>query len=587
MIASQDEFAAGGPTAGGHAGGPPPRCDDSWAQSGGILLVEDEAIVALDLALQLRHMDYRVTAVADSGDEAIALAAKLKPTVILMDVVIKGDLDGIEVAQRLQAFCDAPVIFLTAFSDKSTVKRAAATAPYGFLTKPFQANQVRAGIEMAISKHAGEKKLRESERWFSATMDSMVGSVIAVDTDQCVQFLNSSAEETLGIRRGLAKGRKLEEVLLIESLDENQDIELELPRVLRDRVQLISDANQHLISPDGTATPVEHRIAPIEDSRGDLLGALIELTTVGKRIEAYEGMRLSEERFRAAFNLAPVGMALLSIEKGVLRANPALCALLQRDQAQLQSLARTELMHAQDVVSEDSHLSRLISGEVQAVEYETRFLDPAGNSIWTLNNASLFRRKGVPVCFIVQVSDMRARKKAEEKILEMARTDSLTGLANRRSWREIADAQLDMATAAGQGLGVVFLDVDHFKHINDTFGHATGDQILREVANRLRQTVRESGVVARFGGDEFVILLNDIGNIGDAIDSANGLLDAVRGSYESGGRQIALGTSLGLAVFPDHGRDMTSLLQAADTALYEAKTGGRNCLRVFDEASGQ
>jgi CheY-like chemotaxis protein len=134
-----------------------------------LLLVEDESIVALDLSQQLQDMGYEVCAIADNGADAIALTRRHRPSLVLMDIVIKGDIDGIETARVIERDFKVPVVFLTAYSDLETLERAVQTQPYAYITKPFQPKEVRAAISVALHKSASDQRMRESERWFRST----------------------------------------------------------------------------------------------------------------------------------------------------------------------------------------------------------------------------------------------------------------------------------------------------------------------------------------------------------------------------------------------------------------------------------
>jgi diguanylate cyclase (GGDEF)-like protein/PAS domain S-box-containing protein len=547
----------------------------------GILLVEDEAVVAMDLADQLEDMGYRVCGIADNGADAGEMAAALQPSVILMDVVIKGPADGIEVAAALARRCPAPVIFLTAFSDLQTIQRAARSGPYGYLTKPFDRKAVRAAIEVAAHRHALESQTRQENLWSRAALRSVGESVIAVDLEQRVRFMNPMAQQVLGIDTSAASGRKLEDILVIEDLLAAAPDERPVARALREDARVVAGMGQHLLTADGEALPVEHSAAPIHDEQGRQIGAVLAMNVAGPRIAAYEMLRQSEERFRAAFNFAPIGIALMSMDLQFLQANPAMCELLQRPAGPLAGVHRDDITHPEDRALEDAQLDRLVRNDVPFVEFEKRFFTASGEAVWSLVSVSVLRRNGTPVCFIYQAHDMQSRKEAEQRLSALALTDALTGLANRRHWREVADWHLEAARVDGRALGVLFLDLDHFKQVNDRLGHAAGDQLLRTVAVRLRAAVRECDLVARFGGDEFVVLMAQVTSRDDALVVARKLIDAIAEDFVLDSEVARVGLSVGAAVYPDDGHDVRALLQAADSALYLAKNSGRNrvCLQ--------
>ncbi|HEB90553.1 MAG TPA: GGDEF domain-containing response regulator [Deltaproteobacteria bacterium] len=191
--------------------------------------------------------------------------------------------------------------------------------------------------------------------------------------------------------------------------------------------------------------------------------------------------------------------------------------------------------------------------------------------------------------------DMSERNRAEERIRTLAFYDGLTGLPNRHLMQERVRAAMASARKHGRSLALLFLDLDQFKHVNDTLGHQVGDRLLRDVSSRLIESVRltdtvgrngataQSGTVSRFGGDEFTILLTDIDDANGASLVANRILSALAEPFEVDGRELYSGASIGIAMFPGDGNDAESLLQSADTAMYDAKSQGRSGFRFFTQ----
>ena len=144
-----------------------------------IILVEDEIIVAADVKNRLENMGYSVLGIFDNGEEAIQKAGELKPNLVLMDIVLKGEMDGIDAAQNIRELYDIPIIYLTAYSDEKTLERAKVTEPFGYVLKPFEDREIQSAIEMAIYKHQMEKKLKESEEKYR----KLVEKVLRVSTE--------------------------------------------------------------------------------------------------------------------------------------------------------------------------------------------------------------------------------------------------------------------------------------------------------------------------------------------------------------------------------------------------------------------
>ncbi len=182
-----------------------------------ILVVEDEGIVALSINRQLERLGYEVPATLSSGEEAIAYTDREQPDLILMDILLDGELDGIEAAERIRQRHDIPIVYLTANSDDATVARAKATAPHGYILKPFEERELYTIIEMALSKQQLERTIKEERRWLSTILRSISDAVIATDAESSIRFMNAVAERLTGWPESQALGRPLDDVFeLIE-----------------------------------------------------------------------------------------------------------------------------------------------------------------------------------------------------------------------------------------------------------------------------------------------------------------------------------------------------------------------------------
>jgi len=172
----------------------------------------------------------------------------------------------------------------------------------------------------------------------------------------------------------------------------------------------------------------------------------------------------------------------------------------------------------------------------------------------------------------------------EERMTQLAHVDALTRLPNRLSFLLRAEQTVSLVRRQKGRLALMFIDLDGFKPINDTLGHAAGDQLLRQVARRLAEGFREADLVARFGGDEFVVLLTEIGADEGAARLADQLLERLAATYRINGQDVHIGASIGIAFMPDDAEDIRSLIAQADAAMYDAKRDGRNCWRYARRA---
>lgn len=167
-------------------------------ESAQVMLVEDESLVALSLEKKLIGLGYVVPAVASSGEEAIQKAMECRPDIILMDIRLKGEMDGVTAARQIREELDLPIVYLTAYSDSTTIERAKATEPFGYLIKPFDERELFTTVEMALYKHAVEKRLKASEKLLSVTLKSIGDGVIATDPCGRVTFVNPVAQKLTG-----------------------------------------------------------------------------------------------------------------------------------------------------------------------------------------------------------------------------------------------------------------------------------------------------------------------------------------------------------------------------------------------------
>lgn len=187
--------------------------------------------------------------------------------------------------------------------------------------------------------------------------------------------------------------------------------------------------------------------------------------------------------------------------------------------------------------------------------------------------------------YVALFSDICTLKQAEQRLLHLAHHDALTGLPNRLRFEADLARSLQRAWRQGQQIALLFVDLDCFKLVNDTLGHAAGDQMLRVIGARLRAAVRAEDAVARLGGDEFTVVLEEVGGAAGATLAAGKLLEAINAPVALQGHAVSVSASIGVALFPDHGADADALMRAADAAMYRAKHQGQGQLHcVLAEA---
>jgi diguanylate cyclase (GGDEF)-like protein/PAS domain S-box-containing protein len=322
-----------------------------------------------------------------------------------------------------------------------------------------------------------------------------------------------------------------------------------------------------------------------ESLRFDLLRQEAAIARTAQR-EA-ELRALGERRFRVAFGDAPIGMALVSArpeERGrYLEVNRALCEMIGRSEQDLLGSSFLDATHPDDHDSETRAAQELLVGERPQV-VEKRYVHADGHTIWALVNASLLRDEdGEASAYSVHVLDTTARHEYEQQLKHRALHDMLTGLPNRILFERDLELALARQRRRGGCIGVMFFDLDRFKRINDSLGHAIGDRVLMAVGDRLQKLLRPGDTLARFGGDEFTILCDGLAGVDSAIEIAQRMLRALEAPLRlDTGESFTLTASIGVALAAEHS-DAASLVRDADVAMYRAKERGRAVYELFDE----
>ena len=264
-----------------------------------ILIVEDENIVTMELKARLQALGHSIAAVASSGEEAIARAAETRPDLALMDIRLKGSIDGVEAAEQIRTLFDVPVVFLTAYSDDATLERVKATEPFGYLVKPFEERELHSTIDMALYKHVIERRLKEQKRWLAAILTSIGDAVIATDRQEAVEFMNPVAEALTGWSQAMAFGRPSAEILTL--VDETYaPVASPIRQALQTGTAADSGDGTLLLARNGTEFPVDYNAAPLRDEGGEVTGAVLVLRSTAER------KRMQQELLRSE-RLAAIG----------------------------------------------------------------------------------------------------------------------------------------------------------------------------------------------------------------------------------------------------------------------------------------
>jgi len=297
-----------------------------------------------------------------------------------------------------------------------------------------------------------------------------------------------------------------------------------------------------------------------------------------------EALRFSEQKNAALLKAIPDGIFLVTSEGAIGHCFSPVDGLAHAAAEHHAPLSLFDLMPAAKRGQALDALSSALRGEPAVFEFS---LDGTSQSLRHFECRYLPNSAGHALAI---VRDISARKETEERIRRLAYFDALTGLPNREWTRDYLAQALTEARLRQRGMALLYIDLDQFKRINDTLGHATGDALLRQVAERLQGAVEQNGIagvqgqVVRSGGDEFMVVLTGMIDSGQAEQTAAKILAAHASPYLQGSYELVVTPSIGIAKYPEHGDDVQSLLKNAEGAMYEAKSSGRNQLRVYDSA---
>ena len=260
-----------------------------------ILVVEDDSDVVGYIEHLLKSLGYGVCAVVSSGKAAIQKAAEAQPDLVLIDMMLAGDMDGIAVAEQMRARFNIPVVYLTAYVDQRLLKRAQIAEPFGYVLKPFAERRLHLNIEIALYRHEMEGRFREREQWLSTILKSIGDAVIATDKNGRVQFINSVAEALTGWQQEEAFGKDLGEVFNVISEDINTPIKTHIMKALQSRIVVSLAELNILAAHDGKETPIDYSAAPIRDEKQNTTGVVLVFRDITRRKEAEEALRLTAD----------------------------------------------------------------------------------------------------------------------------------------------------------------------------------------------------------------------------------------------------------------------------------------------------
>jgi two-component system, sensor histidine kinase and response regulator len=392
-----------------------------------ILIVEDDHIVARDIEQQLARIGHTVVGITTEGESAVQLVLETSPDLVLMDIRLDGEMDGIDAAQKIRETVQIPVIYLTAYADDQTLSRARLTEPFGYILKPFEDSQLRTAIEMALYKHAAERKLRESERRYAVTLSSIGDAVIATDGEARVTFMNAVAETLTGWAQAEASGRELAEVFRICNEQTGEAVENPAAKVLRSGT-VVGLANHTVLhARDGRKFAIDDSGSPIIDDSGAITGVVLVFRDVTQRrlADSAEALLQANARLELALNRSNVGIWEIRKSEGEYGGARGHYSNLweqlgyEHTDKFLDLEVSFEHVHPDDRARVENTMRAYLSGETPFLELECRIRHRDGSYHWLLGRGASERdERGVPFRFLGSSVDITDLKHAELALLE-------------------------------------------------------------------------------------------------------------------------------------------------------------------------
>jgi diguanylate cyclase (GGDEF)-like protein/PAS domain S-box-containing protein len=420
-------------------------------------------------------------------------------------------------------------------------------------------------------------ELQDKERQLRHVIDSIPTPMCYVDANDCYRYVNDAFLDYIGLRSEQIVGRPVKDVLGEERWS------LMKPHLARVRSGEALAVERFVRFADGRQRWMTVRLTP-RVSAGEYLGYYATTSDIHEQKMVEQELRRTNTILSAHFDNTPLAVIEWDTELRIVRWSGQAETIFGWNAAETlgRPLHGWRLVYEEDEQAVTQMIRSLMEGRERHATLRHRNYRKDGSVIWVeWHNSALRDESGRAISILSLAQDVSSRIQAEERLQYMATHDGLTGLPNSVLLNDRLAAALSRARRARRRVGVMFLDLDHFKDVNDTLGHRVGDALLKELSRRIRAALRQSDVLARISGDEFVVVLEDLPDEGAPERVARLILDEVRRPFQVEGHELHVSGSLGLAVHPEDGADAETLLKNADAAMYHAKELGRNGFRLF------
>lgn len=543
----------------------------------------------------------------DAPERALESLADKIPDLIVTDFVMPTML-GDEFIRRCRqdaGASDIPIIVVTAYEDREYRYRALDAGASDFLVSPVDGREfcirarhlltiwhqqkaiksravlLESELETALRMHAEEMRLKEEK--LRRVINTVPALIRASDANGRIVFLNTYHEQYFDIDCHTAAGGNSDELLGADYATRHQH----LNRQVLESNSMMFGVEENLADRENKQRVLLTTKAPLSDNEGQADSIVTVSLDITERKRGEQAVRESEERFRNLVESSVLGI-VIERDGTPLFANHTFAQIFGYDSPdEILALESLDSLYAPDEISRiQGFRTARKKGTVSLDRHEFEGVMKDGVLISVETQMQEVWWKGERALQLT-VADITLRKRYEKKLQRQANFDDVTGLPNRVLALDRLRSAVVSAHRYDHKVGVLFIDLDHFKKINDTLGHATGDQLLRMAADRLTSCVREEDTVARLGGDEFTVILPNMTSASHAEPVIHKILETFSQSFVLDRHEAFVTASVGVTVFPDDGDDPNVLMQNADAAMYRAKEHGRDTFQFFTRELNQ
>ncbi len=533
-----------------------------------ILVVDDDPTALLFASSTIGKAGYTVYKAA-TGNEALSHIKQHQPDLVLLDVMLP-DINGLEICRTIKKDKLLKHIFVLLFSALQTDSQDKAlgleTGADGYLVKPVHQRELIAQIQAMLRLKRAEEKVSRQKNWYETVLNSLQEVVVCVDSDLNLIWGNKSAMDSINTPLKSAMGQKCYDLWGCRNEFLN-----DCP-VVR---SMKSGQIEHGLVKADDGTTWDTRAYPVRNEQGHVINMLEVAMDVTQNIETRRALEQNEELLQEVTSRMPGAVIqymvnnhqkvhLAYVSQGIynlLGISPE--TVRKSPQILWSRIHHSDLEHIHSQFTKSTVRNRAFGSDF-------RVFGPDNVPKWVRLSTVPYKRDETMAWYAI-LTDITPLKIVEQELTRKALHDPLTGLPNRELFNDRLDLAVSYAQRYQQKVGLIFIDLNGFKPVNDRFGHMFGDSVLQTVARRLSKCARKTDTVARFGGDEFVIILSSLNDRNDVERILKKIRDIMPMNFEVNGQPCVIGASMGISIYPDDARTTLGLIEAADKAMYCAK----------------